>query len=320
MDFLLNTVLDEPVKLQTAPGQPEQVHVFDETSMNAVNAALAVRRPLLLLGEPGTGKSQLARAAAKQLGRAYVQRVVEARTEAQDLIWHFDAVSRLAEAQLAGALKNESLIAVRQRLQPSRFVAPGPLWWALNWASAEHQARLARVPTPHLPDAGDPAKGCVLLIDEIDKGEPELPNGLLEVLGSGEFTPPGCRVPIQATDITPLIIITSNEERALPPAFLRRCLALRLALPKDREALVTLLVGRARAHFPNADDAVLTRAAEQVAKDREAASTQTFRPGQAEYLDLIRALVTRAGDDRAKQSALFDSIAPYILKTRMAVR
>ena len=83
---------------------PELVHVFDEATIQAVDAALAAQRPLLVRGEPGIGKTQLARAVAKDLGRAYVQRVVDVRTESRDLMWRFDAVERLAEAQLRGAL------------------------------------------------------------------------------------------------------------------------------------------------------------------------------------------------------------------------
>lgn len=319
MIFLSDQITSERVALETAPGQPEQVHVFDKPSIDAINAALAVGRPLLLLGEPGTGKSQLARAAAKMLGRAYIQRVIESRTEAQDLLWHLDAVSRLAEAQLAGALRDLGPEAVRERLSLSRYVAPGPLWWAVNWQSAKDQAKIAVVPSPVLPDGGDPAKGCVLLIDEIDKGEPELPNGLLEVLGSGEFTPPGMPGPVRAANTPPLIIITSNEERAMPPAFMRRCLALRLTLPSDQAELIALLIHRAKAHFPDADDEVLLAAAEQLVKDR-AAVKHGFPPGQAEYLDLIRALVNRAKGDKARQLAIIETIAPYVLKTRMAVR
>src|SRR3954469_13233582 len=78
---------------------PEQVHVFEEEAIQAVNAALAAGRPLLVRGEPGIGKSQLARAAAKCLGKAYIPHVVDSRTESRDLLWHFDAVGRLAEAQ-----------------------------------------------------------------------------------------------------------------------------------------------------------------------------------------------------------------------------
>lgn len=319
MKFLSEQDITEPVTLATAPGQPEQVHLFDEPSINAINAALAVGRPLLLLGEPGTGKSQLARAAAKKLGWAYIQRVVEARTEAQDLLWHLDAVSRLAEAQLAGALGNETIKTVRERLSLSNFVAPGPLWWAINWGSAALQAEKVKAPSPVLLDGGSASEGCVLLIDEIDKGEPEVPNGLLEVLGNGEFTPPGRAEPVRIERTPPLIIITSNEERAMPPAFTRRCLAFRLTLPSDPQELVKTLTKRAKAHFQEVDDKVLLKAADLLIKDRSEVK-QGIPSGQAQYLDLIRALVNRAPGDTEKQLAIIGTIAPYVLKTQMAVR
>lgn len=91
-------------RLAASPTFPELVHVFGADEVAAVNAAIAAKRPLLVRGEPGIGKSQLARATAAALGRAFVQIVVDARTESRDLQWHYDAVARLAEAQLVGAL------------------------------------------------------------------------------------------------------------------------------------------------------------------------------------------------------------------------
>src|SRR3954452_16127649 len=92
------------VRIPFASGAPEQVHVFDEDEIIALNTALAARRALLVRGEPGTGKTQLARAAAVQLKRPIFTFVVDARSEARDLLWHFDAVRRLADAQVFGAL------------------------------------------------------------------------------------------------------------------------------------------------------------------------------------------------------------------------
>ncbi|MQP68603.1 AAA domain-containing protein [Niveispirillum sp. SYP-B3756] len=317
MQFL-TTHPGQPLTLAPLGSQPEQVHVFDQDSIYAINAALAARRPLLVLGEPGTGKSQLALAAASALRRAFVQKVVTARTEAQDLVWHFDAVSRLAEAQLAGALKSEeNHTQVRERLAVENFLTPGPLWWALNWGCAKTQAEKAKSPPPHQPPGCDPANGCVVLIDEIDKAEPELPNGLLEVLGNGEFTPTGWDKPVKSADTPPLIIITSNEERALPAAFQRRCLALRLTLPTQRDALIAHLIARGQAHFPNASADMLARAAAQLADDRQAAAGDIARPkpGQAEYLDLVRAIITLAPDAPEEQVRLIEQIAPFVMKT-----
>lgn len=319
-------------RLTVSPGQPEQVHVFDQPSIDAVNAALAAGRPLLVLGEPGTGKSQLARAVAQRLGRVFLHRVVDARTEAQDLLWHFDAVNRLAEAQLAGALKGDDSQAVRDRLALRNFLSPGPLWWALNWHDAAAQAKICQLAIPGQIEAGDPAKdsdlpkpdpiknGCVVLIDEIDKAEPELPNGLLEVMGNGEFSPPGLPAAVKAAEPSPLIIITSNEERTLPAAFLRRCLALRLSLPDARDALITQLIARGKAHFNSpdgantVDDTVLDACAKLLADDR--AKAPDPKPGQAEYLDLVRAVTTLGKQNVAAQMKLIDQIAPYVLKSQ----
>jgi len=138
MSFL-NVSPGSKYELACSGSMPEQVHVFEESAIDAVNAALAARRPLLVRGEPGIGKSQLARAAAAALGRAYVSCVVDARTESRDLLWQFDAVTRLAEAQLAHA-GHETAEAVRGRLAVRYFVIPGPLWWVFNWESARSQA------------------------------------------------------------------------------------------------------------------------------------------------------------------------------------
>lgn len=318
--------IDDPIVLATSPGQPGQVHVFDQPSVDAVRAAMAARRPLLLRGEPGIGKSQLARAVAKAWGRVFVQRVVDARTEAQDLLWYFDAVGRLAEAQLAGALKETATRSarmglnrhIRSRLAVCRYLHPGPLWWALNWADAAGQAKRVGITPPDQRDGGDPARGAVVLIDEIDKAEPELPNGLLEALGMGEFLPPGRHEPVRASEPHPLVIITTNEERALPDAFIRRCLVLHLVLPTERGDLIKHLVARGRSHFPQAADAVLTKAAGQLVQDRDAARAAQWTPlpGQAEYLDLVRAVLALAPNDPGGQEKTIDAIGRYVLNKR----
>lgn len=176
------------VRLTPLGGVADQVHVFEATTIDAVNAALAAGRPLLVRGEPGIGKSQLARGAAKCLERAYIQYVVDARTESRDLLWHFDAIERLAEAQLCGALK-EDPEAVRERLRVEKYLRPGPLWWAFDWKDAEKQAGLAGGSPPPQRDGGKPGNGCIVLVDEIDKAETDVPNGLLEALGGRTVHP-----------------------------------------------------------------------------------------------------------------------------------
>jgi MoxR-like ATPase len=305
------------VHLAPQGGIPDQAHLFEEKEVKAINAALAAGRPLLVRGDPGTGKSQLARAAAKALGREYLQMVVDSQTESRDLMWSFDAVGRLGEAQLSGALgRLASEEDIRERLAVTKFVRPGPLWWAFDWGDAERQAKESNTAPPTPSDGGDPGNGCVLLIDEIDKAESEVPNGLLEVLGSGQMTPAGRVEPVRAGKPLPLVIITTNQERTLPDAFLRRCLVLGLALPKIEAEFVTLLTRRARVHFPTADEEVLTLAAGLVWSDREIAMRQQSRPfpGQAEYLDLLRAVLTLHPRSKTRQLETLGDVAEFTLK------
>lgn len=300
----------------------DQVHLFDEREVRALNAALAAGRPLLVRGEPGIGKSQLARAAAKMLKRTFIQQVVDSQTESRDLLWRLDSLGRLAEAQLAGALRDKSVEDARADFAIEKFVVPGPLWWGFDWPSAERQAAAsarARVRTD-VPERGaeaDPDNGSVVLIDEIDKAEAEVPNGLLEALGSGRIAPPGCGV-VNAKEPAPLVVITTNEERTLPDAFLRRCLVLALTLPDDRARLMDLLVQRGKAHFPNCDGETLSLAAEMVFEDRTAHGDLRPRPGQAEYLDLLRVVAHQhEGEPTAQRDAL-KTVREFVLKKHVA--
>lgn len=321
MSFM-NIAAGKQVVIPEHGSRPRQVHVFDEDTIQAVDAALAAQRPLLVRGEPGIGKSQLARAVAIHLKRMYVQYVVDARTESRDLLWHYDAVARLADAQLAGAL-GECREAVQERLAVHNYLHPGPLWWAFNWAQALTQAQSVGEAEPP-QDVGEggppsPANGCVVLIDEIDKAEADVPNGLLEALGSGEFTPIGGQQRIIAGAPPPLVVITTNNERALPDAFLRRCLVLHLALPEDEEdekPLKKFLIERGRCHFPNLSAKVLVQAATQLYADRKQAKTDRHYPlpGQAEYLDLLRAVTVLKPNDPAGQRATLRKIAVFTLK------
>ena len=310
----LQVKIGEPLTLPPLGKLPATVHVFDQASVDAVNAALAANRPLLVRGEPGTGKSQLARAAAAGLGRALLTTVIDARTEARDLLWSFDAVARLAEAQVQGALGARDEAAVREALREEKFVAPGPLWWAFDWQDALRQAELAKAGVPLVPESWRPEQGTVLLIDEIDKADTAVPNGLLECLGQGQFTCPGGGTVTRSEGVRPLVILTTNEERALPDPFLRRCLVLQLSWPEKQEELVAALMRRGQAHFPGCSEAVLKEAAERVAADRaEVAHRGLFPPGGAEYLDLLRALVELGNGDEARQKELLERIARFTL-------
>lgn len=275
-------------------GQPKVAHVFQRRSLLAIRAALGAERPLLLRGEPGTGKSQLARAAAYLLGRAFVAKVVDIRTETQDLFWSLDVVERLAQAQLMGALKQGDETTLSELLDERRFVTPGPLWWAFDWTTASEQAGRRKMEPPKVFEGGRSDNGVVLLIDEIDKADGSVPNGLLEALGNGRFEGPGDMGTVHRSGTPPLVVITTNEERALPDAFLRRCLVLHLRLPKDPEELRTFLIERGQAHFSECDPKVLAEAARLLVKDRTAWQDRGLTPpGQAEYLDLIRAVTSK---------------------------
>lgn len=294
------------------------VHVVERQASLAISASLAAGRPLLVRGEPGTGKSQLALAAAKALGRAFVSKVVDARTEARDLFWTFDAIERLARAQVLGALGVTSEEEVREKLEPHLFVSPGPLWWAFDWATASEQAVASHDLVPWRPDGWAEGHGVVVLLDEIDKADSSVANGLLEALGNGAFPGPGRQAAIQCGANQPLIVITTNEERALPDAFLRRCLVLQLALPNEPAALRALLVARGRAHFQELEDEVLEEAASLLAEDRTALVERGLSPpGQAEYLDLLRAVAAGA-QSKNEQLLLLRELRAFALQKHPA--
>jgi MoxR-like ATPase len=262
------------------------------------------------------GKTQLAEAVATELQRAFCAFTVDARTESRDLLWRFDAVMRLAHAQLCATLGKDEAT-VERELAIDNFVRPGPLWWAFDASSAKAASGTDATPLDFQQNAARQKNGWVVLIDEIDKAESDVPNGLLEALGAGQFTPLGHEQPIIVAGVPPLIVITTNEERVLPDAFVRRCLVLHLALPRAVEALVAYLRQRGKAHFgTRTSDEVLRDAARQLVADRQAAEQQQLSPlpGQAEYLDLVRAVVGLAPKDTARQKELLASAAQFTLR------
>lgn len=294
---------------------PKSVHKWEKTAILAVNTALTARRPLLVRGEPGTGKSQLARAAAMELGRVFITEVINAKSESRDLQYHFDAVRRLGEAQALGA----GGVDAADRLDPIRFLSPGPLWWCLNWDTAMTQAKksICGVAGPVPPEGWDMSKGSVLLLDEIDKADADLPNGLLETLGNGGFSAPYTRrtVCLSENVPSPLVMITTNEERELPAAFLRRCMVLHIGLPARKDDFIAFLADRGRIHFPDDhSDAVRQEAARQLWKDRKGALDACQPPpGQAEYLDILRALKDMA-EGETDSLAVLDEIKDFAFK------
>ncbi len=189
------------------------------------------------------------------------------------------------------------------------YATPGVLWRALDPYSAK--VDLASNPSPH----------CVLLLDEIDKADSDLPNSLLEVLGNHRFQTPWASVPSdpQASKLSLLIVITSNDDRELPLAFLRRCVVLDLKVP-DSEALFSAwLLERGMAQFAGMDKSLRDTAARMVWRDRELSPLgQGARPGLDEYLDLLRALHDIVGGETdpkavAEQRRWLAELSPYVL-------
>ena len=298
------------IKLPGRGGLTPSVHVLGAKEIDAVNAAVATGRPLLVRGEPGVGKSQLARAAAEALSRVFISHVVDARTETRDLLYSVDAVARLAEAQVLGALAGITQETADERIDVLRFVEPGPLWWAFDWDSARRQAGHARSVRcmPEAPPGWTPSVGSVVLLDEVDKADSTVPNGLLDALGGGRFEAPGGTLVAMNRQARPLIVLTSNEERALPDAFLRRCFVLHLHFPGRDE-----LLERGACHFEHIDASVLEKAADLLFRDREALANRDLAPpGQAEFIDMLYA-VSEQETDTAAQLELLGRIAEFAL-------
>ena len=311
----------EPITLDPVDGWPAQRHQFELESVWAIKAALATHRPLLVRGEPGTGKSQLARAASQVMKRPFLYQVITSSTEVTDLLYEVDAVARLAEAQVLGATGGD-LEAVRRQLDPQRFINPGKIWWATNWKSALEQAGMSGAPVPH-ETAGTWKNGCVLLIDEIDKADSELPNALLECFANQSFQVQQCKDPVchDTDQPPPLVVVTTNEERELPAPFLRRCWVLHLALAKDETELKQFLIGRGLVHFEPeckgiADfEKVLDSAADLLISDRRTASAAGLhKPGQAEYLDLCRAVFKIAGTPGESALDVLGAVSGFALR------
>ncbi|HEV7745674.1 MAG TPA: MoxR family ATPase [Pyrinomonadaceae bacterium] len=257
------------------------VYVYTDDIILAVNVALATRRPLLVRGQSGGGKSSLARNVANVLNYRYYETVVSSRTQARDLQWEVDLLRRLHDAQIREKDFSSDM---------KRYVTPGPLWWAFDRKSAI--ALVGSDAEPGYPQEHAEAARAVVLLDEIDKADPDVPNNLLVPLGSLQFTVEETLQEVKTTEKrAPLVFITTNDERELPAAFLRRCVEVKLPDAADKR-----LVAIGKAHFPKLRAQLLQSIAKHMSQTvtapGAAAPTTTTMPSPAEYLDTLRACDT----------------------------
>ncbi|HYN78736.1 MAG TPA: AAA family ATPase [Lamprocystis sp. (in: g-proteobacteria)] len=276
-----------------------QPYCFDEAITIAIDVALATGRPLLVSGNPGCGKSRLADAVAAVLGWSLLACTITSRTRAETLTAEVDQLRRLNDAQARQP---------KDALRPGGcYLEPGIFWWAFEPETARvrglaavaaetHQAELPYPGLDRTPTAGKPA-GTVLLIDEIDKAEPDLPNDLLEPLDRRRFLlPAGFHVHRNGTESTEiqapaadqlrlLTLITTNRERDLPQAFVRRCVLLEIEDPG-----VSRLVAIAQQHFPTGDAKRMEAIAKRLVDlQGQAKGLRVRAPNTAELLDAVRA-------------------------------
>jgi MoxR-like ATPase len=267
------TFAEQP-KLLLADARDRSIYVYTDEIVLAVNVALATGRPLLVRGPSGCGKSTLARNVARTLGRRYYEQVVSSRTQARDLLWQVDLLRRLQDAQA-------------EKLAPdfAPYVLPGVLWWAFHRASAMAQLARSRTGEGSLYEPGEYISGerSVVLLDEIDKADPDVPNNLLVPLGSLTFLVEETGEQVHAGE-SPLVFLTTNDERDLPPAFVRRCVELKIASPTPEQ-----LIAVGRAHFEGASGALLAELAELFAAAGKGGANP---PSTAEYLDTVRACLS----------------------------
>lgn len=225
-------------------------YVASEQLMSAVNIAMALEKPLLIKGEPGTGKTMLAQAVSNALNRKLIIWNIKSTTKAQDGLYVYDVVQRLYDSQFGGA----------------------------NVADIERYVKLGK-----LGEAFSDDEDVILLIDEIDKADIEFPNDLLWELDRMEFYIPETGRTVKAKK-RPVVIITSNAEKELPDAFLRRCVFHYIEFPNQE-----LMEEIVRVHFPQLEQNVLNAALAAFYRIRQMPGLQK-KPATSELVDWIRAL------------------------------
>ena len=226
-------------------------YVATEDLKVAVNAAVLLRRPLLVKGEPGTGKTVLAHEIAKAVGAPLIEWNVKSTTKAQQGLYEYDAVARLRDGQLGDERVHDI----------KNYIKKGKLWEAFT--------------APQLP---------VLLIDEIDKADIEFPNDLLQELDRMSFDVYETQERVTAQE-RPIVVITSNNEKELPDAFLRRCFFHYIKFP-DRDTMQAII----DVHFPGIQRTLIAKALEVFYEVRDVPGLKK-KPSTSELLDWLKLLL-----------------------------
>ena len=228
-----------------------QSYIATEDLKVAVNAAVMLRRPLLVKGEPGTGKTGLAHEIASAIGAPLIEWNIKSTTKAQQGLYEYDAVARLRDGQLGDERVHDI----------SNYIKKGKLWEAFT--------------SEQLP---------VLLIDEIDKADIEFPNDLLQELDRMSFDVYETRERVEARE-RPIVVITSNNEKELPDAFLRRCFFHYIKFP-DRETMADII----DVHFPDIQKRLVSKAMDIFYELRDVPGLKK-KPSTSELLDWLKLLL-----------------------------
>lgn len=258
-------------------------YIATEDLTVAVNAAVTLERPLLIKGEPGTGKTELAKQVALGLDLDMLEWNIKSTTKAQQGLYEYDAVSRLRDSQLGDQRVNEI----------SNYIRKGKLW-----------------------ESFESNKKVVLLIDEIDKADIEFPNDLLQELDKMSFYVYETGKTIAAKH-RPVVIITSNNEKELPDAFLRRCFFHYIKFP-DQETLQKIV----KVHYPKIKDDLLSTALSQFFEIREQTGLKK-KPSTSEVLDWLKLLLSedlKPEDLRRETSSALPKLHGALLKNEQDVQ